>query len=212
MKGRKQWERQKFASNAGMSLVELLVAIGIAGIVMVACTVLISQGVKQYNINTITTQLEEDASIAVNNICNSVMEGTKLEISTSSSDPWLWTRDAEVYWLDMSEHILYYGTSMSEDDSGQLCKNVKNFKVQFLKSSLITAPESEGSANVIIKGIRNPFQVRITLELEFQGITRTVSRVVSMRNDLAIGKVKLQGYDPNNIPYGAQISEYLCDD
>ncbi len=50
-------------NNKGISLVELLISLAVGAIVMSALTLLVSQGIKQYNKTTIMTQLQEDAPI-----------------------------------------------------------------------------------------------------------------------------------------------------
>ena len=61
-------------NNKGISLVELLISLAVGAIVMSALTLLVSQGIKQYNKTTIMTQLQEDANIALNNISDSIVQ------------------------------------------------------------------------------------------------------------------------------------------
>lgn len=202
----------KGLNNKGMSLIELVVSMGVAAIVMSAITVLLTQGIKQYNKTVIMTQLQEDATITINNICDSIMEGNYIDISTSKADPTLQTQRTvsdSVTGMPSGKNVIYtfmktgtdagsifVGNSSNEGDRALLCKNVKDFHVEIVNTSLILESDVTGSgeAGNKVVGFHNPVQLRVTLELELQGFSRQVVRTVNVRNHLANGELNIQNF------------------
>jgi prepilin-type N-terminal cleavage/methylation domain-containing protein len=200
----------KRLNNRGMTLVELLISMGVAGFVMVAISALLSNGIKQYNKTVIMTQLQEDASTTINNVCDAIMEGNYIDISTSKTDPTVQTKaPITVNGVVTGENVIYtymktgtdagslfVGTSSNEDDRALLCRNVKDFHVEIINTSLVLEDgyTSEGDAGKKVVGFRNPVQIRVTLELELQGYSRQVTRTVSVRNQLSDGQLNIQNF------------------
>ena len=205
-------------NNRGVSLVELLVALAVGAIVVSALTVLMTQGLKQYNKHTIMTQLQEDADIALNNISNSIMEANFIVISNSNVNTTFQTRSSTkggnsvVY--QHKDGCLYMGTSVADPDAmGLLCKNVEEFKIDVVSTSLRTETVNEtGTIQHKVIGINNPVQLKVTLKLEFNGITREVSRVTSVRNRLSSADMTMQGFLFSNAPYMEQFDSYIAYD
>ena len=162
-------------NNKGISLVELLISLAVGAIVMSALTLLVSQGIKQYNKTTIMTQLQEDANIALNNISDSIMEGNYLVISNSRPAATFLTQDVahdgnNVIYM-VRDHCLYLGDNTANMDTmGILCKNVDEMKIEIVQSSLKTElAEREGTMQHKVVGINNPVQIKVTLTLELNG-------------------------------------------
>lgn len=205
-------------NNRGISLVELLVALAVGAIVISALTVLITQGIKQYNKHTVMTQLQEDADIALNNISNSVMEANFIVISNSNVNTTFQTsssaRGGNNVVYQHKDGCLYMGTSVADSDSmGLLCKNVKEFKIDVVSTSLKTQAVNEtGTIQHKVLGINNPVQLKVTIKLEFNGITREASRVSSVRNRLSSADMTMQGFLFSNAPYMEQFDSYIAYD
>ena len=69
--------------NKGFSLVELLIAIAISGIVLTALVLLITQSVKSYGRQTALAQIQSDADISLNQIQKNVMEANEIKVKKS---------------------------------------------------------------------------------------------------------------------------------
>lgn len=205
-------------NNKGISLVELLISLAVGAIVMSALTLLVSQGIKQYNKTTIMTQLQADANIALNNISDSIMEGNYLVISNSRPAATFQTQDVahdgkNVIYM-VRDHCLYLGDNTANMDTmGILCKNVDEMKIEIVQSSLKTElAEREGTMQHKVVGINNPVQIKVTLTLELNGYTRSVSRVTSVRNLLDLDEMTMQGFRFDNAPFLEQFAEYIVND
>lgn len=199
-------------NNKGISLVELLISLAVGAIVMSALTLLVSQGIKQYNKTTIMTQLQEDADIALNNISDSIMEGNKLDISNSKPETTFHTQNDVVYMV--KNNCLYLGDNTANMDTmGILCKNVDEMKIEIVQSSLKTElAEHKGTMQPKVVGINNPVQIKVTLTLELNGYTRSVSRVTSVRNLLDLDEMTMQGFRFKDAPFLEQFAGYIVND
>lgn len=191
MKGNKK------LNNKGISLVELLIVMVVGSIVIAALIVLLTQGIKGYGKQTTASQLQNDADIALNQMTDAIMESNCLELNMKGDADGKYayavttkrtSATANIYTYDRSNHILYVGKeewdpTAATPNAGILCKNVKAFSVQVVNSSIETTP-----AGVVDK-ISDAVQVKVSLTLEYSGITRSVSRVTSIRNKIPDIKV-----------------------
>lgn len=193
----------KKSGNSGMSLVELLVALAVSSVVMLAAMMLLIQGTNSYRAQTTGAQLQEDANITLNHISDSIMEATVVEISNSESvsgnTQVFFVNDDTRYWLDESKETLYIRkkdpVSGSDIDS-VLCTNVKKFRVQVISTSVKT--EKDASGKYRVTGINNPIQLKVNLEVESNNISRDVSRVTALRN--RVDSIKLHFFDATDFP------------
>lgn len=211
-------KRKNKGNNKGLSLIELLVALAVGVIVMSALTILMTQGINQYNKMTVMTQLQEDANIALNNISNSIMEANFVTISNSKTNATFQTGSATMGGKNVIyEHkngMLYVGENVADSDTmGLLCKNVKEFKIDVVSTSFKTvAVDNAGVTEHKVAGINNPVQIKVTLKLEFNGVTREVSRVAAIRNRLSADNMTLQGFKFADGPSIDQFAEYIAYD
>ena len=99
-----------------------------------------------------------------------------------------------------------------------LCKNVDSFKVQVLNSSVKT--EETNDTNEVgaifitqkIIGINNPIQIKVTLILKYNGITREVSRVTSLRNEIKdVADFAIQNKTMTDFPLKWHLAAYFTD-
>lgn len=198
--------------NAGLSLVELLIALAIGMIVVSAVVLLIVQGTNSYRRQTLTAQLQEDANIAMNQISDAVMEADRLLVSVSDSDTRstasFQVNENTTYIYDMGEKTLYVRSglpgSMSADSV--LCQNVSAFHVQLVTDSVKREEISPGVTK--ITGISNPVQVKITIEVSADRINRKISRVTGVRNTVKFENIALGGALLDTLPVSEVLDKY----
>ena len=220
-------------NNKGITLVELLIAMVIGAIVISAVIILLNNGINSYSKQTITSQLQNDANITLNQMTDAIMEATCIDIynvtSGTGDTPNFITKRADAhnagnaYSYDSANKTLYVGptailTGGDYSQSGMLCKNVDSFKVQVLNSSVKT--EETNDTNEVgaifitqkIIGINNPIQIKVTLILKYNGITREVSRVTSLRNEIkVVADFAIQNKTMTDFPLKWHLAAYFTD-
>ncbi|SEV94489.1 PilW family protein [[Clostridium] fimetarium] len=224
-------DKLKF-NNKGITLVELLIAMAIGTIVISAVIILLNNGINSYSRQTITSQLQNDANITLNQMTDAIMEAKCIDIynrisATGDTPNFITKRDdgkgnGNAYSYDKTNKILCVGPTPiltgNYTQSGMLCKNVESFKVQILNSSLkteeITETNEAGvvSTNQKIIGINNPIQIKVTLKLNYNGIEREVSRVTSLRNEIKnVADFAVQNFTMTDFPLKSHIAGYFTD-
>ncbi len=166
--------------NKGFSLVELLIAIAISSIVLMALVMLITQAVRSYTKQTALAQIQSDADISLNQMSKNILEATEIKIEKLNGDVTIYTNkvvekknSTEVgiewgYYYESATQQLWYINS-DKSEMSLVCDNVTSF------DELDTAT---------IKSIdRNP-QIVISLGLQRMNEKRVVSRTFSTRNQL----------------------------
>lgn len=197
-------------NNKGFSLVELLIALAVGGIVLSALTMLIQNSVHNFTKQTASAQLQSDADIALNQIENDIMEADMLVMyhsgsATSGYDYYL-TEYSQVdnsrycgYIWDKADRILYYSNdfyALSENplnvsNVSVACEHVEDFSIK-LNASCVSEDEVEettaaGSTTVNKKKvvtITPNIKVKADIKLSSQNVSREVSREISLRNSL----------------------------
>lgn len=221
-------DKQK-ANNKGITLVELLIAIAIGSIVISAVIILLRQGINSYTKQTISAQLQNDANITLNQMTDAIMEAKCIDIANNTSGtgntPDFITRpvgsdSANAYSYDSTGQVLYVGMTPALNNYqklGILCKNVTSFKVQILKSSvkIETQIVDNGGGSTTesrkITDVYNPVQIKVSLKLEYHGVSRDVSRVTAIRNELDLSKFTLQGSPFSDFIEKSHIDPYFTD-
>ena len=183
-------------NNAGFSLIELLVAVAVGSIVLAALSALLTQSVKGFNSQTTLSRLQNDASITMSQIEQSVMEATTLQISKVAGAEGnemikLMTKDKPedgqvVYIYDRSEGKIYLAASIMEDMGSLVCENVTSMDVSIMKDSVVTSGTDSAE---IIQEIGENVRVHVTCTLTSSNKTRTVSKTIGIRN--SIEEIKL---------------------
>ena len=77
--------------NKGFSLVELLIAIAISSIVLMALVMLITQAVRSYTKQTALAQIQSDADISLNQMSKNILEATEIKIEKLNGDVTIYT-------------------------------------------------------------------------------------------------------------------------
>lgn len=199
--------------NAGLSLVELLVALAVSAIIISAVSVLIIQGTNSYRHQTVTAQLQEDAGIAMNHISDAVMEASCLMVSNSDSDTGstltFKINDRNTYVYEPEEGILYVRTVtdgvVGYTDS-VLCEHVSGFRVQITESSVNKKETAPGNDRIV--SLNDPVQVKVTIKVSSNGIEKTAARVTGVRNALTFDRVTLGGAVLDTLPVSEVLNKY----
>ena len=170
------------------SLVELLIAIAISSIVLMALVMLITQAVRSYTKQTALAQIQSDADISLNQMSKNILEATEVKIEKLNGDVTIYTykvieqkNSTEVgiewgYYYESATQQLWYINS-DKSEMSLVCDNVTSFDVRISKDSI----ELDTAT---IKSIdRNP-QIVISLGLQRMNEKRIVSRTFSTRNQL----------------------------
>lgn len=174
--------------NKGFSLVELLIAIAISSIVLMALVMLITQAVRSYTKQTALAQIQSDADISLNQMSKNILEATEIKIEKLNGDVTIYTNkviekknSTEVgiewgYYYESATQQLWYINS-DKSEMSLVCDNVTSFDVRISKDSIQLDTAT-------IKSIdRNP-QIVISLGLQRMNEKRIVSRTFSTRNQL----------------------------
>ena len=189
-------------NNKGFSLVELMIALAISGIVMTALVLLVVQSVNGYGKQTALAQIQSDVDVSLNQISKNVLEADLIKLIKTddgnircylkkSDDANMWG-----YYYNKAEKIVYYTNSdesehvvMSElCDNGLLAEDACWTVVR--DTSMISDYVFEKDGDTIKSLPKNP-QVVVTLELKRLNHTRSVTRKFTSRNSIG-----------NNVTFG----------
>ena len=133
--------------NKGFSLVELLIAIAISSIVLMALVMLITQAVRSYTKQTALAQIQSDADISLNQMSKNILEATEIKIEKLNGDVTIYTNkviekknSTEVgiewgYYYESATQQLWYINS-DKSEMSLVCDNVTSFDVRISKDSI----------------------------------------------------------------------------
>ncbi len=179
-------------NNKGFSLVELLIALAISGIVLSALVLLIVQAVRTHTKQTALAQIQSDADVTLNQISKNILEAKEIRIDKSGGQVAVYTNKYTAtegteenilewgYKYDPATKQLWYtenANSILHVDWSLACDSVTNFDVRL---------DYEGFTfeSTQIKSIPKNPQVVVTIELERMRYKRTVTREFSTRNQV----------------------------
>lgn len=192
---------KKSGNNAGVTLIEMLVALAVSSIVMVAAMVLLTNGISSYRTQTITAQIQENADLALTHISDAILEAKVVNVDmadseTGSTKAFYVEKDQEYgYKYDRDSKTLYVVT---KDASGNfiesvLCTGVTYFKLQMLSAS-VEVDDKDGDGEDEIVDVNETVQLKVTIEVEESDITRRAARVTGIRNEMDLDDVVLLGF------------------
>ena len=174
-------------NNKGFSLVELMIALAISGIVMTALVLLVVQSVNGYGKQTALAQIQSDVDVSLNQISKNVLEADLIKLIKTddgnircylkkSDDANMWG-----YYYNKAEKIVYYTNSDESEHvvMSELCDNVTDFDIRIDTSDYVF--EKDGDT---IKSLPKNPQVVVTLELKRLNHTRSVTRKFTSRNSI----------------------------
>lgn len=181
-------------NNKGFSLVELMIALAISGIVMTALVLLVVQSVNGYGKQTALAQIQSDVDVSLNQISKNVLEADLIKLIKTddgnircylkkSDDANMWG-----YYYNKAEKIVYYTNSDESEHvvMSELCDNVTDFDIRIDTSDYVF----EKDGDTIRSLPKNP-QVVVSLELKRLNHTRSVTRKFTSRNSIG-----------NNVTFG----------
>lgn len=186
--------------NKGFSLIELLVAVAIAGIILLMLSIMLVQGTKMFSGESDKIGVRNDYQIVRNQIEQAVMEAKSLVIVRAGEDIVIYTGDVNtannrlkseesggitterIITFDKSEGKIYisdsYGTAVSEGNL--ICSTVTEFDISFSSKCLKNdSSDPETGAYYV-----NPLSVDIKFKMEGQSDGLNSSLSVRVRNVL----------------------------
>lgn len=178
--------------NRGLSLIEIMVALAVGSVIMIAVVVLLSQGMNAYSKQTVSAQLQNDADIALNQISDAVMEASVIEIGgfvnqggvQGKSVSYFKTKQSDSYEFkaDTCEILL---RDIDGSEGSVVCNHVVEFMVQLTNTSIMTEQHNNnGLDDRMITDIRNPLQIQFSISLQNGDIHTKATRTVAVRNTL----------------------------
>lgn len=187
-------------NNKGLSLIEIIVAIAVGSIVLTAVMLLVVQGVNSYRTQSTKASLQNDVNIALNQMSDNIMEGTCLSLSNLKNDEgeiytsYFKIKENIYYVYVPDEKILYLSeTPVKDASSSVLCENVESFYVRIFDYSVIVGKDN------LVKGMTNPIQLHVYIEVAKMNESRNANRTISMRNDLSQVELIVEGTDDTSI-------------
>ena len=194
MEGKKQMRR---LGNKGFSFIELLVAMAVGSIVISALVALLTQGLKGYSRQTLTAQLQDEATIALNQISDAIMTADCIEVERNASGDVVrfvtkknLGTDGNTYIYDVDKKVIMVGKFSGDAESSTMCKYVEKFDVTPTNSS-ISILDDGSTAGV---KIYDEYQLQVTLTLRMEDVTtKELVRVTNVRNQLKFDDVKYVG-------------------
>ncbi|MDO5382503.1 MAG: type II secretion system protein [Eubacteriales bacterium] len=193
--------------NRGFSLVELLIALAVAGIILSALVMLIHQSVRSYSKQSVSAQLQNDADITLNQVENDLMEATTLIMCNQGTkyDYYLTKVSAEAdnkyygYIWDKDNKILYYSTdynpsselALESTNASVVCEHVSDFSIKISSECVretqqVVATDVAGAVKETktILELDSNINVKVKIKLENLRNMREVTRSVSLRNSI----------------------------
>lgn len=213
---------KKNGNNAGMSLIELLVALAVSSMVIIATMALLTNGISSYRRQTITAQLQEEADLALTHMSDAIFEAEVVNVKMSdsengSTEEFYVKKDQEYgYKYVKGEKKLYVVTkdkTSGKTTDSVLCTNVTYFKVQVLTDSVLVE-DKDGDGKDEIVDVKDTVQVKVSLSVGDSDISREGARVTGIRNAMTIDDIELLGFSADeytNVEYLKENS-FLVDE
>ena len=171
-------------NNRGMTLIEMVVAFAILGVLSVAVFSMMLTSTKTYTKMTSSIKLQYETQVALANIesrisnCNrgitwKVENGREELFLVSGEDN---ARSLEVIYLSGNQDKLYYGTASFESTDMTfylLAEHVASISVELLPTETVDG---------ITKPAKEIKQVKLTLTMEQNGVSYTGQKTIALRN------------------------------
>jgi prepilin-type N-terminal cleavage/methylation domain-containing protein len=146
--------KQKHAKK-GMTLIELVAAIAILGVVMAAIMSLFMTGLNFFRVGNLKSQVQSDARLAVNSIIENIKFASVLEIMNHSSVPDVSMMDPQDNYFVINSGTMYHiETNGLTHASWPIARSNQSYQFSFVKIDnkalriVVTVTESGETFNV----------------------------------------------------------------
>lgn len=196
-------------NNKGLTLLEMIISVAILSIVIVTITSFMVTGTKMFGASNNEIKLQQEAQMALSNVENRIID-TKLGIRCDDDgNQVILTVFNEKTAADAKEYIvwnktdkkIYYASSAFDvtlstfPTNEVLASNVEKFEVVMKDATLGSTVTPEPSVTVQPSVTAQPSgnavkqqpKVEITIEVKEKGGTFTSQKVVTFRNNIALG-------------------------
>ena len=186
-------------NNKGLSLVEVLIAVGITAIVATLLAAFISSGMGYFGKQSNSIDLQNELQETSNKITDALMEATSVSIKEQGGALWIYTGDFSVanpkvrpkliLWIkDRSElYIMDYDISDigAVDEGYCMSKYVKDIKIEL---------DSKCQDPSTMKW-EQPLIFNVAISLENKDEVRSDAKTTTLRNKIDLLEINGVGYD-----------------
>ncbi len=198
-------------NNKGFSLVEMLVALAVSGIVLATIIAFVSSGSRFYRKQSNSIDLQNELSDVSNIVSDTLMEATALEIIQSDTSLIIQTGEYEfqsgkyvfttgkgtarlIYWNGSSVYVIDSPSDLSLEDK-ELDEGYCYSKyVTNITAKLNEACKETSISNDIYK---EPLIVDVTITVEANGESRSITKTTTLRNKINSLKIGSDIYTKN---------------
>ena len=198
----------------GFSFMEMLIALTISGIVLVSLSLLVSQSVRSYRVNTIKSKCQTNLDNAFSLIEDEILNACIIQIFMSEDKVSLSTYDKSnisigaVCYFDSNELRLIY-----DGDESYISGNITECSFKINKDCIILTSNLDGS--YAVENLIDNIMIDVTLCIEIDGYSRSLTKTFVTRNacnELSIGQINKDGtISYINLGQGINISSDLID-
>lgn len=185
--------------NRGFSLIELLVAVAIAGIILLMLSIMLVQGTKMFSGESDEVSVRNDYQIVRNQIEETIMEAKAIVIVRAGEDLVIYTGDVDtannrlaaegsgvtterIITFDKSEGKIYISSAYDKavSEGNLLCSTVTEFNISISDKCLRDGSENPEPGMYYV----NPLSVDIVLKMKGQSNSVDSTLTVRVRNIL----------------------------
>lgn len=188
-------------NKKGLSLVEVMVTLAIAGIIAVMLSMFISQGTKTFKKQSSIVDLTNESQIISGQLEQCLMEAKALIIRKSSKHIYIYTGQpnySETSWSNPTgverTVIVYdgriyisaaYCTNIDEvDESNLIGSYIDEFNIHIADSSIEAETDELGA--ILNKKYKNPIVVNLNYKLKWDSSEKNASFTIKLRNNIEL--------------------------
>lgn len=182
-------------NNSGFSLLELLVGLAISVVVIFSAYSFVLAGLKSYELNRKTTELQQETQFIENALVDAVENGSMTDSEISSlalagtGVTWQYVNTGyQIICHDGNGNLLLYDKSEGLGAIGSnikkhlLSSNVKSFTSKYVVEEYETDPTTNMKKTTLAAGEKSHL-IQISFEVELNGKTDKLVKNYKLRND-----------------------------